>query len=136
MRAGIPRCRITWRPSRWEQGAVLLLGACAAGSVLASDLAWPMAPAVAATAAVAAVAQAHRSGRRAIRRLAIADGATLDGERLASCSVAWRGPLAFLQARDAAGTTHRLAWWPDTLSRTRRRALRLALDAVAHAASR
>jgi toxin CptA len=44
--------------------------------------------------------------------------------------VQWRGTLAFLQARDATGRVHRLAWWPDTLTPADRRAMRLAVDAM------
>jgi toxin CptA len=135
MRNAVAPCRIVWRPSRWESGGVLLLGACAAAGAWVSDLAWPWARTVAGMAAMLACAQAHRASQRRVRRLVIADGATLDGVGLATCRIAWRGPLAFVQARDGSGDVHRLAWWPDTLSRSRRRALRLAMDAMAHASS-
>lgn len=135
MRAAVPMCRIAWRPSRWEQGAVLLLGACAAAGVMASDVAHPWAEALAGFAAVSAMAQAHRGSQRCVRRVVIAREATLDGVRLDRCDLAWRGPLAFLQATDPCGELHRLAWWPDTLPPARRRALRLAMEALAHESS-
>ena len=135
MRNAVATYRIAWRPSRWERGGVLLLGVCAAAGAWGSDLAGPWPQAVAGMAALLALAQAHRACRRRVRRLVIADGATLDGVRLATCRVAWRGPLAFVQARDVNGRVHRFAWWPDTLSRSRRRLLRLAIDAMAHASS-
>ena len=135
MRNAVPMCRIAWRPSRWEWTAVLLLGVCAAAGVMASDVAHPWAAALAGFAALLAVAKAHRGRQWCVRRLVIASEATLDGVRLESCEVAWRGPLAFLRAEDASGRAHRLAWWPDTLPRTRRRALRLAMDALTHASS-
>jgi hypothetical protein len=37
-----------------------------------------------------------------------------------------RGPLLRLQGRDPHGRMQRLLWWPDTLTRADRRALRLA----------
>lgn len=130
MRTGEPECRVAWRPSRWEFGGVLLLGACGAAGVLVSAVPGPWAGMLSGVACVLAFAQALRDRGRPVRRLVVADAATLDGERLTTCRVAWRGPLAFLQARDTAGRWHRLAWWPDTLSPQRRRALRLALDAL------
>ena len=43
-------------------------------------------------------------------------------------NVRWRATLATLEGRDGAGKLRRLAWWPDTLPRPARRALRLASD--------
>ena len=51
---------------------------------------------------------------------------TIDGARMEGVRLHWRGPLAFLRYRDAAGRDHRLAWWPDTLQGGQRRELRLA----------
>ena len=51
--------------------------------------------------------------------------ALLDGVPLADAALAWRGPLAFLRWRDAAGRRGRLAWWPDTLPPAERRVLKL-----------
>lgn len=135
MPAAAPVCRIAWRPSRWEQGGVLLLGACAAAGVLASDLARPWVEALAGLAATLAIAQAYRGSQRCVRWLVISREATLDGVLLERCEVEWRGPLAFLRAQDASGRTRRFAWWPDTLPRTERRALRLAIDALMHESS-
>lgn len=131
MRGAPSVCRLAWRPSRWECGGVLLLGTCAVLGVLASGVPWPWAVVLANVAGLLAVTQAHRGRRRGVRRLVFADSATLDGVPLDTCDVTWRGPLAFLRVRDADGRTHRLAWWPDTLPRRRRRALRRAIDALA-----
>jgi toxin CptA len=49
----------------------------------------------------------------------------VDGIVLQAAQVHWRGPLAFLQGRDADGRVLRCAWWPDTLPRSVRRELRL-----------
>ncbi|KGO97621.1 hypothetical protein N791_09275, partial [Lysobacter defluvii IMMIB APB-9 = DSM 18482] len=46
--------------------------------------------------------------------------------RVAAVAVEWRGPLAFLRWRDAAGRVHRRTWWPDVLRPRDRRRLRLA----------
>ena len=43
--------------------------------------------------------------------------------------VEWRGALAFLRWRDAAGRTQRRGFWPDTLPAGKRRELRLAAPA-------
>jgi toxin CptA len=50
----------------------------------------------------------------------------VDGRRTQSAALQCRGPLVFLHWRDEGGRCHRLAWWPDTLSRAGRRELRLA----------
>lgn len=127
-----PVCRLAWRPSRWEAFGVVLLGASGAGGVLASEIAHPWAEAIALAAVVLAIVQARRGQRRRLRRLVVGRVATLDGYRLDTCDVAWRGPLAFLRARESSGRVHRLAWWPDTLTRRRRRALRLAVESLAY----
>jgi len=104
-----------------------MLGAFGA---LASDLpaAWA-GPIGMATASVGCL-QAWREARRTRRTLAIdSAGMTLDGRPLRQVMLRWRGPLAFLWARDLAGRVHRLAWWPDTLDAAGRRALRLAVAA-------
>jgi hypothetical protein len=89
---------------------------------------------VAGIAVVIGLIQAHRGWRREVRVFHVADVAMLDGRRLEFVQVQWRGPLAFLHARDVEGRTHRCAWWPDTLAAKDRRALRLAMDAMRHPA--
>ena len=122
--------RIPWRPSRWVVGALLLLAALAPFAVLASEMprafAWPLACA----AALTGLRAASRESRRPARLLALGGqdgqgGATLDGEPLAEAVLSWRGPLAFLRWRDAAGRRGRLSWWPDTLPAAERRVLKL-----------
>ena len=102
------------------------MGALAAIGVLASEV--PFAVGVAGLSLLAGLCSALREARRPHRTLIVGTDAsvTLDGRPLAVLSLHWRGPLAFLAARDAAGGVHRLAWWPDTLDRERRRTLKLA----------
>jgi len=120
--------RIAWRPSRWVIGALLLLSVLAPFAVLASEMprvaAWPLAG----LAAVAGLRAARREARRPPRRLELpanAGRALLDGIALTDAALSWRGPLAFLRWRDAAGRHGRLSWWPDTLPPAQRRVLKL-----------
>lgn len=53
--------------------------------------------------------------------------ATIDGEVVDALRVDWRGPLAFVVWRDADGRMRRRSLWPDALSATQRRELRLAV---------
>lgn len=115
---------------------MLLLGACGVVGVVSCGLPGRGATVLAILCGVCAVVVAYRLQRRDVRRLIVADVATLDGVPVETCRLAWRGPLAFLQAWDASGCRHRLAWWPDTLTRRQRRALRLAVDALANDATR
>ena len=119
---------VAWRPSRWVVAALLLLSSLAPFAVLASEMpravAWPLA--VAAT--IVGLREASRERRRPPCRLELpSDGgrAMLDGVPLAEATLAWRGPLAFLRWRDAAGRPGRLSWWPDTLPPAERRVLKL-----------
>ena len=59
----------------------------------------------------------------------------VDGHRVDAVDLHWRGPLAFLGWTDGQGDRQRLAWWPDTLSRTTRRELRLAANSMPNAPS-
>lgn len=122
-------CRLEWRPSRWATGALILLAALAPFAVLHSEMprlaAWPLAIGAAAWG----VRSAWREARKPARTFEIpsdAGPASLDGHPLALAEVQWRGPLAFLRWRDAAGRGGRLTWWPDTLPAAKRRELRLA----------
>lgn len=99
-------------------------------SLLASDLprawAWPLAFA----AAVFALHNAWRYRTMPPQRLVIPMGqatATCNDERIDGLRVGWRGPLAFLQWRDAAGRRQRAAFCPDTLDAGMRRELRIAM---------
>lgn len=134
-------CRLEWRPSRWLLAALLLLSLLAPLSVLGSDLppalAWPGA----ALASAGGLWRLRREAGRAPRLLVLGAAGTpagprdtLDGHPLAGCRIAWRGPLAVVEAMDRQGRGERLVWWPDTLPAPQRRELRLA--AAARAASR
>lgn len=122
-----PGARIAWRPSTCVVVALVAMGLLGAIGAFASEVALPAL--VAGLALSGGVALAVREARRPHRTLAIgADGsASIDDHPVTALTLQWRGPLAFLRARDAAGRVHRLSWWPDTLNRTERRALRLAL---------
>ena len=122
-------CRLEWRPSRLLAGVLLTLGALGAAAIIASEIprlaAWPSAL----VALGYGVWLARRELRRPSRSLIIpmADSqATLDGAVITDFQVQWRGPLAFLQWRDAQGRRQRMQCWPDTLSAPARRELRLA----------
>ena len=123
-------CRIAWRPSCWETGGVLVLGLSGAVAMLVSDLPRPWAGALALVAVIAGSVKAWWAHRGVPRVLMLGPDARLDSVPLVACRVQWRGTLAFLQARDATGRVHRLAWWPDTLTPADRRAMRLAVDAM------
>ncbi len=119
---------IGWRPSRWVVGALLLLAAFAPFAVLASDMPRPAVWPFAAVAAAAGLRAARREARRPARMLELPpDGGlpVLDTVPLVEADIAWRGPLAFLRWRDAAGRRGRLSWWPDTLPPAERRVLKL-----------
>lgn len=122
-----PPVRIAWRPSTCVVVALAAMGLLAAIGAFASEV--PLPAVVAAFALAGGIALAVREARRPHRTLSIgADGsASIDDHPVSAVTLQWRGPLAFLQARDAGGTLHRLSWWPDTLGRPERRALRLAV---------
>lgn len=109
-------------------GALSLLAVLAPLSVLASDMPRPLAWPLAGLAAGWGLLAARRERRRPPQVLLLSPvpgQATLDGVPLAEATLAWRGPLAFLRWRDAAGRRGRLAWWPDTLPPAQRRVLKL-----------
>ena len=125
-------CRLEWRPSRLLAGVLLALGVLGAAAIIASEIprlaAWP--------SALVAVGYGVWLTRRELRRpsrsliIPMADSqATLDGAAITDFQVQWRGPLAFLQWRDAQGRRQRMQCWPDTLSAPARRELRLAMAA-------
>ena len=121
-------CRLEWRASRWVISVLLMLGMLGAVSVLASEMsrvfAWPLALLATGYGVFLARSEAHRPSRQLVWPQ---DGPiTLDGDVLTNADLQWRGPLAFLCWRGAAGRIHRLSWWPDTLPAEARRELRLA----------
>jgi toxin CptA len=125
-------CRLEWRPSGWLSMAVTVIGPLAACCVLTSEmpraLAWPLAVAAMTHGAILA----WRYRRQPVREFVFRGhpaAALVDGVALPSWRLQWRGPLAFLSWRDAAGRAHRCSWWPDTLPPGRRRELRLAATA-------
>jgi toxin CptA len=121
-------CRLEWRPSRWLQGALAVLGLLAVWSVLLSEMprwaAWPVAVGVLAYS----LAAIGRERRRPARHLVFPGGdgpVRIDGVAVEGVVVQWRGPLVFVRWREPGGG-QRLSWWPDTLPPERRRELRLA----------
>ena len=133
-----PVARLDWRPSRLLAAALVLLGLLSGWAVLASE----MPRGAAACLATAALLQGLRSAARERGRAPVWiawDGGTgivsVDGLVVQGAELHWRGPLAFLRCRDARGRVRRLAFWPDTLDRQQRRALRLAARPAGSAAS-
>jgi len=127
--SGSVSCRLEWRPSRWLQGVLALLGLLAAWSLLLSEMsswaAWPMAAAVLAYA----VLLIRRERAKPDRQLVFPGGdhpVQIDGVPVQGAMLQWRGPLAFLSWCEPGGRRQRLSWWPDTLPPERRRELRLA----------
>lgn len=133
-----PVARLNWRPSRLLAAALVLLGLLAGWAALASEMPRGAAACLAAAALLHGVRSAARECGRAPLRIAW-DGGTgmvfVDGVAVDGAELHWRGPLAFLRWCDARGRVHRLAFWPDTLDRQQRRALRLAARPVGSAAS-
>jgi toxin CptA len=130
-------CQLEWRPSPAFGVALCMLALLAAISVVAGEMpapvAWPLA--LAALAYGGWLARRYL-GQPACRLSWIAGRAPeLDGIALQDARLHWRGPLAFLQGRDADGRMRRLAWWPDTLPRTARRELRLTAEVPADTTS-
>lgn len=122
-------CRFELRPSRWPIAAMLAMAVLTPFAVLASEMpawgAWPLAV----CAAAYGLYLARREALRPVQAVVI-DGegaAVVDGQRVEGLRVDWRGPLAFVSWRDAAGRTHRHSLWPDTLPPDLRRELRLAV---------
>lgn len=111
---------------------MLALGILASLSVLVSGLPWIVSVPVAVIAAGQGVRLARRELLQPTRSLVIPitrTAATIDGEAMDDLQVRWRGPLAFLQWRDAGGDRQRLLGWPDNLAAAGRRELRLAMAA-------
>ncbi len=127
-------CRLERRASRWLAAALALLGVLAAVAVLASEMprvaAWPLALAALARGAWLA----RREATAAPGGIVVAGGGcSVDGRAVEALAVRWRGPLAFVQWREAGGRRGAQAFWPDNLPAARRRELRLAAPAPAPA---
>lgn len=125
-------CRLEWRRSRLLAVLLAGLGAFAAAGTVASGFPLPLSVPI----GVVALTYGGRLGWLEWRRPALelvipAGGArpTLDGEPMHALDVQWRGPLATLQWRDAAGHRRYLHGWPDNLGAAARRELRLAMAA-------
>jgi toxin CptA len=133
-----PAARLDWRPSRLLAAVLVGLGLLAGWAVLASEMPRGAAACLAAAALLHGLRSAARECGRAPVQIAWhgARGiASVDGVAVQGAELHWRGPLAFLRWRDRQGHTHRLAFWPDTLDRQQRRALRLAARPAGSAAS-
>jgi len=129
-------CRLEWQSSRILAGALLTLGVLAAAAVLACELPWLLSLPIAAVAVLYGAWLARRELRRATLEMVIPSGtATIDGVPVSDLQVHWRGSLAFLRWRDAAGRRQRRQCCPDNLGPAARRELRLAMAARAPAHS-
>jgi toxin CptA len=125
-------CRLEWKPSRVFATLLILLGFLGGVSAVASELplliSLPLAGASLARGTWLARLELSQPPRSLVIPL---NGtvATIDGEAMSSLQLQWRGPLAFLQWRDANGRRQRLQGWPDNLAADARRELRLAMAA-------
>ena len=125
--SGSASCRIEWRPSRWEAGALVAISCAAGVAVLSIGLPRTIASPLAMLALAAGLRDAWRRWHRPARLLELADRrARLDGREITWRGLQWRGSLAVATLRGADDRVERLAWWPDTLPAERRRELRLA----------
>jgi toxin CptA len=131
-------CRLEFKPSRLLALLLILLGILAAVAAVVSELPWSV------SLPLAALSAAHGAwlGRRELLRPACSlvipcndTVATVDGAAMGDLQLQWRGPLAFLQWREADGRHRRLQGWPDNLAADARRELRLAMAARAPAHS-
>jgi toxin CptA len=125
--------RCEWRPSRWQAGALLLLGLLAAAALLNCELETRLALPAALLAACWGIAAAWRELRRPPRQLLIPPApaaTTVDGIAVDALELLERGPLLVLRWRTGRRRAQ-LLFWPDTLPRARRRELRLAARAGA-----
>jgi toxin CptA len=124
-------CHLEWRPSRWLGAMLWALAALAPFSLVASGLPRGAASPLALVAFVRAVVDARRYRALPAQRWVIPPGRrvpTCDGVAVHGLRVGWRGPLAFLQWRDADGRRRRASLWPDTLDGGMRRELRIAMQ--------
>jgi len=130
-------CRLEWRSSRILVAALLALSVLAAIAVLACELPWVVSLPTAVSALLHGAWLARREFRRSALELVIPDSspATINGMPVSDLQVHWRGSLAFLQWRDAAGRRQRRQGWPDNLGAAARRELRLAMATRAPAHS-
>lgn len=109
------------------------LGWLAALAVIASELPVPVSVPLAVLAIGYGLRLARHQRHDPTRGLLIPlnndTAATIDGIEAGDLQVQWRGPLAFLQWRQADGRIRHLHGWPDNLDAAARRELRLAMAA-------
>ena len=122
-------CRLEWRPSRLLLVALVSLTLLAAFSVIVSGVPRLLACPLVAWVGWFGIRGAHRQWKRPRIELVFPGNgmpAIVDGEAVAGMRVEWRGPLAFATWKDRGGGVRRLVWWPDILTASKRRELRLA----------
>jgi len=124
-----PACRLEWRPSRQELAALLALTLLAAFALLHCDLppalAWPGAGMAVVSGAVSLWRNARRPRRDFVLARALAE-CRVDGEPVSRLQLRWRGALLFLRWQYPGQRRWRHAvFWPDTLTASQRRDLRL-----------
>lgn len=131
-------CRLEWKPSRVLALLLTLLGTLAAVSAVASELPASVSLPLAVLSMAYGIGLARRETLRPACSLVIPaddNAATVNGATVDDLQLQWRGPLAFLQWRDADGRRQRLQGWPDNLDARARRELRLAVAARVPAGS-
>ncbi|HEY0662831.1 MAG TPA: hypothetical protein VGD21_16090 [Lysobacter sp.] len=125
-------CRLEWQASRLLAAMLLAIGLLSALAVMATELPWQLSMPIALTATGYGAWLARSELRRPTRCLVIPmneTAATIDDQPMTGLELQWRGPLAFLQWRDASGRRQRLQGWPDVLDAASRRELQLAMAA-------
>ena len=125
-------CRLEWKPSRVFAALLILLGFLGGVSAVASELPLLVSLPLAGASLARGAWLARRELSQLPRSLVIplnGTVATIDGEAMSSLQLQWRGPLAFLQWRDAEGRRQRMQGCPDNLAAVARRELRLAMAA-------
>jgi len=134
----ITRFEHSWRPSRWQCAAQLLLGVLAVVAVLNCALSLFWAAPLAVIALCIAVFQAWNDWRKPAQKVLIPlppGCACIDQLPLQSIALVERGPLCILRYTTTQTTANtargQLLFWPDTLLAAQRRALRLAVHAHA-----
>lgn len=128
--AQCPPLRIEWRPSRQAALALWLLGVLAPFSLLASGIPPRWALALALPCWIAGVRMTCRYAGLSPLALVVPVGSQpvlRDGEPVAGFEVHWRGPMAFARWRQG-GKRRRIAFFPDSLDASARRALKLAME--------
>ncbi len=124
-------CQFEWRPSKTCTVFLYCLTSLACLSIglsqLSAGIAWP---AIALTIWLG-LHTAWRYHRLPVMTMAVKTGglsASVDDVPVQRLRLYWRGQWLFLHWQDARRNTHRCVFWPDGLTSTQRRELRLLVQ--------